>query len=50
MIASGVSLSAGLSGFREMFDGEPVQNLRAIGYFGERDLNTLSAAESGRSV
>src|SRR2546430_14922275 len=40
-----VSLSAGLSGFREMFDGEPAQILRAIGYFGDGDLNTLSAAD-----
>ena len=45
MISAGVSLSAGLSSFREMFDGEPAQILRAIGYFGDGDLNTLSAAD-----
>jgi len=28
-----------------MFDGEPAQILRAIGYFGDGDMNTLSAAD-----
>jgi hypothetical protein len=45
MIAAGVSLAAGLSAFKLMFDGEPSQVLRAIGYFGDGDLNTLSAAD-----
>jgi Nucleotidyl transferase AbiEii toxin, Type IV TA system len=45
MISSGVSLSAGLSAFKEMFNGEPAQVLRAIGYFGDGDLNVLSAAD-----
>jgi Nucleotidyl transferase AbiEii toxin, Type IV TA system len=45
MISAGVSLPAGLSAFRQMFDGEPAQVLRAIGYFGDGDLNTLSSAD-----
>jgi hypothetical protein len=45
MISAGVSLAAGLSAFRQMFDGEPAQVLRAIGYFGDGDLTTLSGAD-----
>lgn len=45
MISAGVSLPAGLSAFKQMFDGEPAQVLRAIGYFGDGDLNTLSTAD-----
>jgi hypothetical protein len=45
MISAGVSLPAGLSAFRQMFDGEPAQVLRAIGYFGDGDLKTLSTAD-----
>lgn len=45
MISAGVSLTVGLSAFKQMFDGEPAQVLRAIGYFGDGDLNTLSAAD-----
>jgi hypothetical protein len=45
MISAGVSLPAGLSAFKQMFDGEPAQVLRAIGFFGDGDLNTLSAAD-----
>jgi hypothetical protein len=45
MISAGVSLSAGLSTFRHMFNGEPAQVLRAIGYFNDGDLNTLAAAD-----
>ena len=45
MISAGVSLPAGLSAFKQMFDGEPAQVLRAIGYFGDGDLNTLSAVD-----
>jgi hypothetical protein len=45
MIAAGVSLSAGLSAFKQMFAGEPAQVLRAIGYFDDGDLKTLSAAD-----
>ena len=45
MIAAGVSLSVGLSAFKQMFNGEPAQVLRAIGYFKDGDLNTLSQAD-----
>jgi len=45
MISAGVSLSVGLSAFRQMFNGEPAQVLRAIGYFKDGDLNTLSQAD-----
>ncbi len=45
MISAGVSLAAGLSALKQMFDGEPAQVLRAIGYFGDGDLKTLSAAD-----
>jgi hypothetical protein len=45
MISAGVSLPAGLSAFRQMFGGEPAQVLRAIGYFGDGDLNTLSTSD-----
>jgi hypothetical protein len=45
MIAAGASLSAGLSAFKQMFNGEPAQVLRAIGYFKDGDLNTLSQVD-----
>jgi hypothetical protein len=45
MISAGVSLAAGLSAFKKMFDGEPAQILRALGYFGDGDLNMLSVAD-----
>jgi Nucleotidyl transferase AbiEii toxin, Type IV TA system len=45
MISAGVSLAAGLSAFRQMFDGEPAQVLRAIGFFEDGDLDRLSAAD-----
>ena len=48
MISAGVSLSAGLGAFRKMFGGEPSQVLRAIGFFEDGDLDTLSSAD--RSV
>jgi Nucleotidyl transferase AbiEii toxin, Type IV TA system len=44
MISAGVSLPAGLSAFKQMLDGEPAQVLRAIGYFNDGDLSTLSPA------
>jgi Nucleotidyl transferase AbiEii toxin, Type IV TA system len=47
MISAGVSLPAGLSAFKQMFEGEPAQVLRALGYFGDGDLNTLGAADRG---
>lgn len=45
MISAGVSLPAGLSAFKEMFDGEPAQVLRAIGYFDDGDLSMLDEAD-----
>lgn len=45
MISSGVSLPRGLAAFKEMFDGEPGQALRAIGFFEDGDLRSLSAAD-----
>lgn len=45
MISAGVSLPAGLSAFRAMFDGEPAQVLRALGFFGDGDLNTLGKTD-----
>ena len=45
MISAGVSLPAGLSAFRAMFDGEPAQVLRALGFFGDGDLNTLRSVD-----
>lgn len=48
MISAGVSLAAGLSAFKQMFDGEPAQVLRALGFFEDGDLKALGAAD--RSV
>jgi hypothetical protein len=45
MISAGVSLPVGLSAFRAMFDGEPAQVLRALGFFGDGDLNTLGSVD-----
>lgn len=45
MISAGISLSAGLSAFKQMFDSEPAQVLRAIGYFEDGDLKTLSTSD-----
>jgi hypothetical protein len=45
MISAGVSLSTGLAAFRQMFNGEPSQVLRAIGYFKDGDLPTLDKAD-----
>jgi hypothetical protein len=45
MISAGVPLAAGLSAFSQMFNGEPAQVLRALGYFKDGDLNTLSVAD-----
>jgi hypothetical protein len=45
MISAGVSLPAGLAAFRRMFGAEPAQVLRAIGFFGDGDLENLGAAE-----
>jgi hypothetical protein len=48
MISAGVSLPAGISAFRAMFNGEPSQVLRSIGYFEDGDLHGL--AESDRRL
>lgn len=45
MITAGVSLPIGLGAFRKMFDGEPAQVLRALGFFEDGDLNTLGIAD-----
>ena len=45
MISSGISLPAGLSAFSQMFSGEPAQVLRALGFFNDGDLNTLSSSD-----
>jgi hypothetical protein len=42
MISAGVSLPAGVSAFRAMFNGEPSQVLRSIGYFEDGDLHRLA--------
>jgi hypothetical protein len=41
MLRAGISLPKGLATFRRMFDGEPAEALRALGYFGDGDLSTL---------
>ena len=48
MISAGVSLPAAVSAFRAMFNGEPSQVLRSIGYFEDGDLHGL--AESDRQL
>jgi len=45
MISTGVSLPRGLAAFRGMFGGEPAQVLRAIGFFEDGDLRSLSATD-----
>ena len=46
MLAAGISLSRGLAAFSLMFKGgEPAAVLRALGYFGDGDLDTLSEAD-----
>jgi hypothetical protein len=45
MISVGLSLSEGLGAFRQLFGGEPAQVLRAIGYFKDGDLHTVSQAD-----
>lgn len=48
MISAGVSLATGVSAFSAMFNGEPAQVLRSIGYFEDGDLNTLEKADRER--
>lgn len=45
MISAGVSLPRGLAAFKGMFGGEPAQVLRALGFFEDGDLRSLSAAD-----
>jgi hypothetical protein len=45
MISAGVSLPAGVSAFSAMFNGEPSQVLRSIGYFEDGDLDTLAQTD-----
>jgi hypothetical protein len=45
MISAGVSLATGLSAFKQMFDGEPAQVLRALGFFEDGDLESLSTKD-----
>jgi hypothetical protein len=45
MISTGVSLATGLGAFKQMFNGEPSQVLRAIGFFNDGDLPTLPKAD-----
>lgn len=41
MLSAGTSLETGLAAFRSMFNGEPAQVLRAIGYFDDGDLHQV---------
>jgi hypothetical protein len=45
LLRAGASLPHGLGAFRSMFKGEPTEVLRALGYFEDGDLGTLSAAD-----
>lgn len=45
MISVGVSLPVGVSAFRSMFNGEPSQVLRSIGYFEDGDLDTVARSD-----
>jgi hypothetical protein len=45
MLKHGQSLATGLAAFRAMFGGEPAQVLRALGFFEDGDLHTLTKAD-----
>ncbi|WP_369720746.1 nucleotidyl transferase AbiEii/AbiGii toxin family protein [Bradyrhizobium sp. LLZ17] len=45
MISAGGSLPRGLAAFKGMFGGEPAQVLRALGFFEDGDLRSLSAID-----
>jgi hypothetical protein len=45
LLRAGASLPLGLGAFKSMFKGEPAEVLRALGYFGDGDLATLSKAD-----
>jgi hypothetical protein len=42
LLRSGLTLADGLAAFRTLFSGEPAVALKAIGYFGDGDLTTLT--------
>lgn len=48
LLSAGMSLPHALAAFKAMFGGEPAQVLRAIGYFGDGNLSTLSDADRRR--
>ncbi|WP_426437332.1 nucleotidyl transferase AbiEii/AbiGii toxin family protein [Bradyrhizobium genosp. P] len=43
MLSAGASLPTALSAFKTMFRGEPAEVLRALGFFGDGDLDTLTS-------
>lgn len=45
LLRSGLSLAEGLSAFRTLFGGEPTVALKAIGYFGDGDLSSVTEAD-----
>jgi hypothetical protein len=45
LLRAGVPLDQGIAAFVTLFDGEPATVLRAIGYFGDGDLSSLSEAD-----
>ena len=45
LLRAGASLPRALGAFREMFKSEPAEALRALGYFEDGDLPTLSSAD-----
>jgi hypothetical protein len=45
MLRHGASLERGLGGFQTMFKGEPATVLRALGWFKDGDLPSLSSAD-----
>jgi len=48
LLKSGLSLAEGLAAFRTLFNGEPAVALKAIGYFGDGDLSSVT--ESDRQI
>src|SRR5580704_2703198 len=45
LVRAGVSLLRGLGAFRSLFRSEPAEALRALGYFADGDLSTLSSTD-----
>jgi hypothetical protein len=48
MLTRGVSLETGLAAFAKMYGKDPTLPLRAIGYFKDGDLRSLSIADQNR--